>query len=92
MIRTAYSHLCKWCAYSYIFKVFSIFINDKHISVQIQSGKRIALLGLFCPFFWYALLTGAPKLELMFHATHSGIVFLIGIAIICVSLRKQKKQ
>jgi hypothetical protein len=59
--------------------------KGKDISEQAKAGRNIALLGLFCPFFWYALLTGASRDTLLFHATHSGIVFLIGLSIMLAS-------
>jgi len=90
MLKTVITKLTAWCAYSHIFKVFSALMNKGEISEQTRVGRTIALLGIFCPFFWYALFTGASKAELIFHATHSGIVFLIGIVIMFVSLRQKK--
>ena len=34
------------------------------------------LIGIFCPFFWFAFLSGAQGNDLMFNAVHSGIVIL----------------
>ncbi|NOH98733.1 hypothetical protein [Vibrio sp. 99-70-13A1] len=84
--------MSKWCAYSHMIKVFSVLISGGDISQQTKGGRNIALLGLFCPFFWYALFTGASKTELAFHATHSGVVFLIGMTIMFVSLRQKKQK
>ncbi|GAB2648075.1 hypothetical protein GCM10026988_15120 [Vibrio panuliri] len=89
-MKATINNLAKWCAYSHMFKVFSALINGEDISDQTRAGRNIALLGLFCPFFWYALFTGASKAELAFHATHSGVVFLIGMVIMFVSMRKKK--
>ncbi|GEM79138.1 hypothetical protein [Vibrio superstes] len=90
-MRAMVVHLSKWCAYSYMFKVFSTLIRGGDLSEQGKTGRRIALLGIFCPLFWYALFTGASKPELVFHASHSSIVFLIGLAIMIASLRKPNK-
>ncbi|UPR34013.1 hypothetical protein ISX50_13115 [Vibrio cyclitrophicus] len=92
MMKTAMKNMTKWCAYSHMFRVFYALINRGDISGQTRTGRNIALLGLFCPFFWYALFTGASKAELTFHATHSGVVFLIGIVIMFFSLRQKERQ
>jgi len=69
------SNLSKLCAYNYIYKVCRSLLSDEQLSEQTRVGRNIALLGLFCPFFWFALLTGADASTLYFHATHSLIVF-----------------
>ncbi|MDV7105750.1 hypothetical protein R3X26_15195 [Vibrio sp. TH_r3] len=89
-MRTAINNLTKWCAYSHMFNVFSILLSGGDISEQTRTGRNIALLGVFCPFFWYALFTGASKAELIFHATHSSVVFLIGMVIMLLSMKKNK--
>ena len=91
-MNTSIKNLAKWCAYTHMFKVFSALINGGDISEQTRAGRNIALLGIFCPFFWYALFTGASKAELAFHATHSSVVFLIGIVIMFASLRQKQEQ
>lgn len=84
------SGAAKWCAYSHIFELVRVLLNGGELSNQTRTGRNIALLGLFCPFFWIALFSGVTGAELAFHAIHSGIVFLIGMVIMFVSLRKQK--
>ncbi|MCQ1060313.1 hypothetical protein ACQKPX_14755 [Photobacterium sp. DNB23_23_1] len=91
-MKTLLSGIGKWCAYSHIFKAFTVLINGGQISEQTRAGRNIALLGFFCPFFWIALFTGAEASSLAFHATHSGIVFLIGIAIMVASIKKQQHK
>ena len=91
-MKTAISNLAKWCAYSHMLKVLTALLKGDGLSEQTKAGRNIALLGLFCPLFWIALLTGASKSELMFHATHSSVVFLIGIVIIFMSSRQQKEH
>jgi len=39
-----------------------------------------------------AILSGASGTTLMFHAAHSGIVFLIGVVIMIIGLIKQKRH
>lgn len=79
----------KWCAYHHIFKVLQALIKGGKLTEQAKAGRNIALLGLFCPFFWFALLTNASASTLAFHATHSGIVFLIGVAIMAANITKK---
>lgn len=79
----------RWCAYTHLAKVCVALIRGEKISKQAEAGRNIALLGFFCPFFWIALLSGAEKATLLFHATHSAIVFLVGVAIMVVGLNKR---
>ena len=39
---------------------------------------------------WIALFTGASAEDLKFHATHSGIVALIGVVVMVAGLMKNK--
>lgn len=50
----------------------------------MKTGRNIALVGVFCPFFWFSLLSGASRQTIQFNAIHSGIVILIGLAILLV--------
>lgn len=92
MNKTIFKSLSNLCAYTHIFKVISALVNGKDISELTRGGRNIALLGIFCPLFWFALFSGAGGAELMFHATHSSIVFLIGIAIMRLGIRTTKKR
>jgi len=85
------SGLSKWCAYSQMYRLLLILFNGGEWSEQTKIGRNIALLGIFCPFFWFALFSGADSSELAFHACHSSIVFLIGVVIMIVSLTKKSK-
>jgi len=91
MLKKVIAKLGGLCAYTHIVKVITGLLHNKGLSEQTKVGRNIALLGFFCPFFWYALLTGASKQVVIMHAIHSSIVFLIGIVIIFVSIRKQKE-
>ncbi|WP_417596766.1 hypothetical protein [Oceanospirillum sp.] len=81
----------KWCAYHYIYQIVQILIKGGDLSEQTKVGRQVALLGIFCPTFWYYFLSGADRSTLIFHGTHSGIVFLIGVAIMAVSLKKKSR-
>lgn len=91
MLKKIIGKLSQLCAYTHIWKVISGLLNNEGLSEQTKAGRNIALLGLFCPFFWYALLTGASREVVIMHVIHSSIVLLIGIVIIFVSIRKQKE-
>ncbi|MDF7809064.1 hypothetical protein P4E94_16585 [Pontiellaceae bacterium B12219] len=84
------SGLSKWCAYKHIYTVISTLIRGGKMSDLTRAGRNIALLGLFCPIFWFSLFTGADGASLALHATHSGIVFCFGLVIVVVSLIKPK--
>jgi len=56
---------------------------EKLIS-SIKMGRNIALIGVFCPFFWVSLLTGSSIETIRFNAIHSGIVILLGLTIMLV--------
>ena len=84
--------LSKLCAYCYIYKLFLTRINGRELSDLTRSGRNIALLGLFCPFFWFSLFSGAASSTILLNALHSGIVFLIGLVIMFVSFIKNDKK
>ncbi len=90
LVFRIFSRLSQLCAYTQLYKVFSILLQGGQLSESIKTGRHIALLGLFCPFFWFALFSGADAATIMLHAAHSGIVFLIGVAVVLVGLKKQK--
>lgn len=82
----------RWCAYHHLCNVISSLIKGEKMSGQIKAGRNIALLGICCPLFWTALLTGERGSALAFHAMHSGVVCLIGVAIMIVGLVNQKDR
>lgn len=90
-LKRSAGKLMKWCAYHYIYQIIQILIKGGDLSEQTKAGRQIALLGIFCPIFWYYFLSGADRSTLIFHGTHSGIVFLIGVAIMAVSLKKKSR-
>lgn len=60
--------------------------------VKYQWKPKVALLAMFCPLFGIALLSGAETSGIIFHAIHSGIVFLIGISIMAVGYFNEIKK
>ena len=51
----------------------------------IKTGRNIALVGVFCPFLWYAILSGASKDFILLNVIHSGIIVVLGLVIITVN-------
>jgi len=88
-LKKTLGQLSKICAYHYIYLIVMALIKGEKLSDQEKMGRNIALLGIFCPFFWFALFTGADKSTLAFHATHSSLVFLLGIVIMIFSFNKK---
>jgi len=86
------ARLSKLCAYCYIYNLFLTLLNGKELPELAKSGRNIALLGLFCPFFWFSLFSGADSSTILFNAIHSGIVFLLGVVIMLVSLKQNNKK
>ena len=69
------------CPYTHLWRVIKVSIAERKFPAAARTGAIITLLGICCPLFWIALFTGANAEELKFHATHSGIVALIGLAL-----------
>ncbi|MHA7944560.1 hypothetical protein ACJOV8_015895 [Formosa sp. 3Alg 14/1] len=44
----------------------------------MQTGRNIALVGVFCPFLWYSILSGGTRDFIILNAIHSGIIVCIG--------------
>ncbi|MDT8900300.1 hypothetical protein [Anaeroselena agilis] len=55
--------------------------RENELAARVKTGRNVTLIGIFCPFFWFALFSGAPANEVYFNAVHSGIVVAIGLAI-----------
>lgn len=69
--------------------------RELYLQGQVKIGFGIILIGVFCPFFWFAFFTGAQGNDLMFNAVHSGIVILFGLlyfAIYRIQLRNMQAQ
>jgi Na+/H+ antiporter NhaD/arsenite permease-like protein len=80
------------CAYGHLYKAATAVIKGNHGSELTKIGRNIALLGLFCPFFWFALFTAADRTTIMFHAIHSSLVFFIGVVIMIFGIVKHKNS
>ncbi|MBU2953161.1 hypothetical protein [Marinobacter sp. F3R08] len=78
--------LANLCAYTHLWQV----IRERRLPSSARPGFSIALLGLLCPFFWIALLSGASKAELIFHGSHSGLVFCAGVFLMLRGLRQHR--
>ena len=78
------------CPYTHLWRVIKKSVKERKLPAAARQGSYIFLLGLLCPFFWIALLKGASPEELRFHATHSGIVALIGLVSMVMGLLKEK--
>ncbi|WP_417250606.1 hypothetical protein [Celeribacter sp.] len=89
---TAARALLSLCPYTHIWRAAKRAVLERKLPDSARPGATIALLGLFCPFFWVALFSGASKGELIFHACHSGLVFLIGVIMMVVGLAKESDQ
>jgi len=51
----------------------------------LKTGRNISLVGIFCPFFWYALLTGMNQKIIILNAIHSSIVITIGLIVVIIN-------
>lgn len=85
----AFRALSKFCPYSHLWGVFKLALTERRLPASARPGAYIALLGLFCPIFWTAYFRGAPRDELLFHATHSGIFVLVGVVLMFVGMAKK---
>jgi len=66
--------------------------DSRFKKVKCQRKPEITLLAMYCPLFWIALLSEAETSGIIFHAIHSGIVFLIGISIMAVGYFNEIKK
>ncbi len=82
--------LANLCACTHLLRVVRLALREHRLPSSAQPGFCIALLGLLCPLFWIALLTGASKAELIFHGSHSGLVFCIGIFLMLKGLSQHR--
>lgn len=81
------------CPYSCAIKEFIQIIRGKSNSKvclsdkgqifmsRIKLGRNFAIIGFLCPIFWISLITRADIEVIMFNATHSGIIIIIGVII-----------
>jgi len=55
------------------------------LSKNIKTGRNIVLIGVFCPFLWFAIISGASKDFIILNAIHSGFVAAIGLLVMFVN-------
>lgn len=89
--------MIKACPYTLAGKKCIAVIKGKKPTVQendnkilrlkrgMKTGRNISLVGIFCPFFWYSLLTGINTSFIVLNAIHSALVILFGLLIILVN-------
>ena len=65
--------------------------DEQRIFHKIRLGRNIALIGVFCPFFWISLLSGAPRNIVKFNAAHSGLVIFAGCLIMGIGRIQLKR-
>ncbi|WP_157757613.1 hypothetical protein [Pseudalgibacter alginicilyticus] len=51
----------------------------------IKTGRNISLVGVFCPFLWFSILSGATKDFIILNLIHSGIIVGIGLVIMGIN-------
>ena len=57
--------------------------NKTHLfKAGIKTGRNIALVGVFCPFLWYAILSGASRNFILLNLIHSGIIVGLGLLVL----------
>lgn len=81
--------LLSLCPYTHIWRAGMRAVSERKLPGSARTGAMVALLGLFCPFFWIALFTGASRGEMLFHATHSGVVIMLGVIMMLAALAKE---
>jgi len=107
-IRGFIGYLISCCPYTMLAKKILLFLRGEsgashdpltnreiYLKSNIKIGYGIMLIGVFCPFFWFAFLSGVQGNDLMFNAVHSGIVILFGLlyfAMYRIQLRNMQVQ
>lgn len=65
--------------------------REKELTERVKTGRNVALIGVFCPLFWYSLFFGATMSEVYFNAAHSSIVAAIGLVVMVKGRRNLTK-
>jgi len=47
----------------------------------IRTGRNIVLVGIFCPFLWYSILSGSSAHFITLNLIHSGVIVGIGLIV-----------
>ena len=51
----------------------------------LKAGRNILLVGVFCPFLWYAIISGADKNFIILNVIHSALIAGIGVVVIIIN-------
>lgn len=55
------------------------------LKTGIKTGRNILLVGVFCPFLWYAIISGASENFIILNVIHSAIIAGIGGLVILIN-------
>ncbi|QDO93905.1 hypothetical protein FNB79_07875 [Formosa sediminum] len=59
--------------------------NAAFFKAGMKTGRNIALVGVFCPFLWFSILSGGTKDFIILNAIHSGIIVCLGLSVMGVN-------
>lgn len=92
-----FKSIIKACPYSLLGKKCVDLFKEKPSTVKhlkekkqvlktgIKTGRNISLVGMFCPFLWYSILSGASPDFILLNVLHSGIIVGFGLVISSVN-------
>lgn len=60
-------------------------VANSSLGAWYRTGRSLVAVGLMCPFFWVAFLTGANPSIVRINALHSGLMILLGFAAMAMS-------
>ncbi|WP_345336478.1 hypothetical protein [Ferrimonas pelagia] len=82
----------KLCPYHQIGQIINLLRREGRLPDSAKPGAFIALMGLCCPLFWGALWLGVSRNELLFHASHSALVCLLGLFLMGQAVLRSSQQ
>ena len=87
--KSVFWQLMNICPYTHLIRVIRTTVKERKFpNSAAKQGAIIMVVGICCPIFWISLITGASLATLRFNAIHSGIVALIGLAIMIAGFLK----
>ena len=87
--KSVFWQLLNICPYTHLLRVIKTTVKERKFpNTAAKQGATIMVIGLCCPIFWISLIAGASIETLRFNAIHSGIVALIGLAIMIAGFLK----
>ena len=63
----------------------SVTSKIQNLNNGIKTGRNMLLVGVFCPFLWYSILSGCSKDFIILNLIHSGIIVGLGVLIIAIN-------